>query len=1693
MYDSLEGSVTFKNVSLIKIFLIIGLMNSLLSCVGTVNDKNNSESSIAGTKDRSASISFEGLVKVSAISDTKIEVFFREANDAPTDIIYELYVNNSSIPLNISPKTASRSGGLLKYTVTGLRNNSLYLFNMQAVYSGKASSNKLDPNKALWATTFINETANFIGITSAVNLSGTKGKTQIQLKWMPATITDNYNAGTDPYQYEISYIPEVDLNVSASTGGISNINNINDPLRKTITIYATNANYLSTGGIIIGNGTYLEAALVPGKKYYFQVRSIHKNYSTLSLTDQAYKRELNTNYAYATTLIDSDSFNFTLTSAQALSQSSLLSLSGPVGVSGLTSLYVSWIPATGLFNNYLVCYKINSTTSDVLGALATSSFINTNNIITVQGSADIGCKKVVADLNYLLISGLTFNSKYQVKVIACKTDACETNNRIISSTIDIKQITAAVAQFNGVVDLLNPTSFSTASELNRVKLTFAPPIKNTGHITKMEVRCHNGSTDTTGYVLSVTPLVLTGGNLCDGLSLSSTTIPVDNSAESSFYASTVNNVVVQITTDIDGNTQRCFSITPQIVSGGTTIQGNKLIRCSMPRINKLNLVQFPGKTLGCSLDGSNNLQVNWNLATGGLLSGYRVFWFEKPQTESFNFSVARAESGTAISTFPGVIQNPTAGHKYYYYDIQNTISTYSIPSSKLEAGKTYSIGVIPILNRTSSIDYGDDNFGIDDCKIPLPNAKFVEWVDLFAVGPKQDGLTPLGSPRFLYEKLDVDGIPIEESSAVLSDPLQNDAYRNAHDGTYGLFSNSKMKISNSGIIKLSWKDITLLGGSATFTNLQINESNSNPSKHDRKYGYKILRSIDGQKTWVDLTSDADTTSGQTAANSGYIYSDAISGIASFTDYSVATSGTDPNYPDADRARIYYYKIVPIYNGNELIYTDSTNPTHHIVRVTLPPKNMALVHRLIANSTLCNELSKSIDKTIGRNYSCSYNGLGSKGTQIGNTIIDQGGDLLVDRYELSCSFTRGPVSNISTLPEHENFADNKFSGCLAPSSAGLYEPGNVSGSGSASDYKKILNGDCFGSDPYESYLDLGSSCDNRSYGVSYYIYPGSTIQTISNCSDLKNSDDLADVIPTQSEFGAVYYSRSMHSTQIASHLPILGAGGNIAIANGPSPSSCMINLPYNNTSGHWRPRWLSLNSLFGRLKLDSQILENNNISKNTISDILANNKLYDSSTVKVPSLGDNPLPLAARGINVDKTPLVRIMTSNASKLPPLTGLTQDQYQQVCSSYKIEVGYGIGTNLFSKIESKTKRLLRRSEFVVSTAWPSLYPDAKKLQLENGKDYSPYSSPPERVKKSCNTVDKVDSNQNQQGLNSVTAGESFSALFPQRNRGGTSISTAPFLTGSSLIDIDTDILPQFSTEKCVSRFGVQDLIGNMQELLSDRVFCNADDFKMTFQGPLLDSVTYFDRDAIDQISSMVDVTGSVNCSITAPLSQTPSTYPNNTEGDTINEITTFLERAIDTIVTRPKTHDQKSVLTARNGDGNFLTFGPDEIMPSLAIADSIKNGTTYFNTLLGLPLACVAESCDDSSDNKIKIKNLFLTNTNSDFASQGLRDLTSGGGYNSYNSKPGESFKVYDSNLNSRYVSNADDPSVDFYSVGWQAPRYKLNGIQYVDYIMLSGGGFDFQSGRYSLDLKSQTSAEAAGDNLDADGRCSVLINQ
>src|SRR5690606_5356391 len=66
-----------------------------------------------------------------------------------------------------------------------------------------------------------------------------------------------------------------------------------------------------------------------------------------------------------------------------------------------------------------------------------------------------------------------------------------------------------------------------------------------------------------------------------------------------------------------------------------------------------------------------------------------------------------------------------------------------------------------------------------------------------------------------------------------------------------------------------------------------------------------------------------------------------------------------------------------------------------------------------------------------------------------------------------------------------------------------------------------------------------------------------------------------------------------------------------------------------------------------------------------------------------------------------------------------------------------------------------------------------------------------------------------------------------------------------------------------------------------------------------------------------------------------------------------------------------DQKSVTTLRNGDGRFLDFGPKGLLSSLNLENTLSlSGTLnaiknkFFNPVVGLPLACNENSCDDEN---------------------------------------------------------------------------------------------------------------------------------
>jgi hypothetical protein len=93
---------------------------------------------------------------------------------------------------------------------------------------------------------------------------------------------------------------------------------------------------------------------------------------------------------------------------------------------------------------------------------------------------------------------------------------------------------------------------------------------------------------------------------------------------------------------------------------------------------------------------------------------------------------------------------------------------------------------------------------------------------------------------------------------------------------------------------------------------------------------------------------------------------------------------------------------------------------------------------------------------------------------------------------------------------------------------------------------------------------------------------------------------------------------------------------------------------------------------------------------------------------------------------------------------------------------------------------------------------------------------------------------------------------------------------------------------------------------------------------------------------------------------------------------------------MIERAQPHDQASVDRMRNGDGFYLSFGPDNIGPkfqdgnALAITNQGLSSAAphvgqalgpYFNPLTGFPISCGQERCEESKDN-MHVSTSFLS---------------------------------------------------------------------------------------------------------------------
>ncbi|PIK14822.1 fibronectin type III domain-containing protein [Halobacteriovorax sp. JY17] len=1566
-----------------KNFLSLFLSICVASCVGTVDDKNLDTTKTAISTEKK--LDFNGIVDAQAISDSRVAVFFNAVAGDPADFSYQIVVNNSQNPINVRGDSLEvNSAGQYTYIVTDLSPATKYAFNVN-VSGADGSSGEGSLN--IYATTFSNKTCDFEGVSSVDVPAGSGGKTSLVVRWVPAVTRSTsvvYKNIQDPYKYVIYKID--------AYGGSGNLFNdsYNSPDKEVVEIPAG------------GTTEYRFPGLDSGKKYYFGVRCLHEGYKS----NPSLLVEKNLKIISQTTRDNTAIFDWQPTSVNIIT---------PSGKNGEKSRIFTWESAAGDFFNYRLYYQGYTTDP----SLVPDPFTD---VTLADPESKIYRTINAEDVSYEL--NLTDGDKYKyyhMKLIACATSQCLSGQRIgIDSTYLItKQIIPKIAPFQGIQKIENPKS---ATAVDSIWIKAEAPAMTEGHAHRLNLYClKDGADKSTRFLKRADGTFGTGADdrgSCADLTVAGT-VPA---TEAQLYAFTELEISGAKT---DGTTY-CLMMVPVLENITPAYYyediGGASIRCITPEIVTPKIYEFAGKD-SCSLIGSSSsqLDVNWSQPGGGIYSGYYVYYKDEEVGTKFNFAAAlQAQEDVDDSEY------------FTPVDIANR-TTYTSRLSNLIPGHSYEIGVLTYVDVGGVKKFSEGNLNTYSCTVPIPEYSFQEWTGVMALGPKTNELYPKNmNAYFVQESLDAMNRPFEvlmkeigtpadfDEEAADSTPtfgldneyVKTDLYGSASEfnGTYGSTTNSEfmstaLKYSNTGVIKFAFKDvlINIDGTSVNLSDYAINTIGLPAAKKDRKYGYKILRSEDNGTSWVDITKG--NFAYQNATNEGLVVASNIpkvrphagedlpagnEWIINFTDYSVKAEKLSSTY--TERARIYQYKVVPIFDGKELtMVSSSNNPTHNIIKITLPPPNMALVHRWMANRTWCREIGRNPNTAEGVNYSCSYSGLGSQGVtlpwRLGQTVIDLGGDLLVDRFELGCGFSRGDTTQDQSLNkssfsgsqlDFEGLNDltspSEFKGCYYDEGSAASDNNLASqfsrenGGQTGSRYSQMVRGDCLGDG--KNLVIPREYCDSpiKSFDENVY-YPGN-VNTPGSCSTVTHAGDGGTTAynyeenSVQSLFASVFYQRSKYSSR---HYGLVNPhytapdSARLTINGDGFMNNCMINLPYINGSGKYRPRWFGTSALMSGVR-NSITAVNSILYNKTVGEVLANTNLYNLSDVAAPSLPE--------GMNSD-TPMGRVFSSNGSGLPPLDGMDQEDTHNLCSTFNVEVGIKVGSDPFASFgQKKPKRLLRRKEFIASSAW------SESLAARNTA--SPYNDASNDG--TILQIEAEECNSNYKGVDAVSGGADYNQIGEdiRSNFGfvGATSTRVPLLTGSG---VSTGV--NSSSAKCVSKYGIQDLVGNVVESVSDQLFCftgerimfnktsaglgsgdaewteypgssfiEENEFNSLFQTPFLDTIntgrcSVNEEGASRAYDALIPGSSIIN-SIFTEIGST-----------TVNPL----------VVPKVKNFDIESLNQARNGDGSFLDFGNDRLGPNLSNSNNLSSGG-YFSHLLGLPLSCSGTACNDSLDNEV-----------------------------------------------------------------------------------------------------------------------------
>lgn len=715
-----------------------------------------------------------------------------------------------------------------------------------------------------------------------------------------------------------------------------------------------------------------------------------------------------------------------------------------------------------------------------------------------------------------------------------------------------------------------------------------------------------------------------------------------------------------------------------------------------------------------------------------------------------------------------VFYKPSSEPFYSNFRQITNVSLTSTTIGGLEPQRDYDIKVVARLSAFGDI-YDSSGYEIT-CRTNELALHFGGWEHVMSIGPRISGLASHRESESVEYLAGSDSlVPVEfDAWGIETETLVETAastFPKVVRGATAELEELQGKKGKGGIVQLSFRDFRAVDITGDFQNVrQFLDDNQVPidPEVDGYYVYRRIEPIPMGQTYETISIDPNNW---TKLNTEPIPVTEDPTPMTIVDYLPESfHPLNSSTPQMNTGRVVYYTVRLQIGESRARFFNNVNHDS-IIPVIVPPANMTSVHRWMANKKICDLYGLSVDRN--NNYRCEYSGVGGtrdpENPSDTTLYFDSGGHTLINRFPLGCNFTRFDTSEIAI--------DGGPKNCRNPDDHALPLNHRGAGRGFAFSNARWLDQELTGvpstSAPWEwTGQDKSGDCIGRISDPEDYpfAWEGTVFYNGENNVCYMATGHTHEVIDDEDVITTIWEPLAESDPALVNRLPKRSNDGDIS----------------------------------------SEFLQ----------------REYVSGTGKGT-----------------------ILSSNHSSLPPIIKATKEQSHYLCQSHMIQIR---GETTSPPIR---KRLLSGQEHIISSlphpsssgaATEELEIDENIALIQQGTTcggsgagscayeqglstgttyrFNRASQAPHSDLGGCYTTRYYNSPQN------INDGTHLKNLLTKNVRNSTGHRQTPALWVSGSYDVLGEDLSTFhGTERCVSGFGVQDYVGNVDYWLSDQALCH------------------------------------------------------------------------------------------------------------------------------------------------------------------------------------------------------------------------------------------------------------------------------